>query len=114
MSPTSAALNTSGPASVVPAPGTSTVAAPATLVAADGSTVAAGLVEIAGAGASWTATLARFDRPGLIASLFYGARVREVVLQLDDGRQGRATMTGTAFVAGGERVCHLAGIEPLA
>jgi hypothetical protein len=88
--------------------------APATLATMGGEVVAAGLVEIKEQAGSWTATLTRLDRPGVIANLFYGRGVRDVTLRLDDGRSAGARITGTAFVAGGERVCQLTGLEPLA
>jgi hypothetical protein len=88
--------------------------APATLATMAGEVVAAGLVEIKEQAGSWTATLTRLDRPGVIANLFYGRGVRDVTLRLDDGRAASARITATAFVAGGERVCQLTGLEPLA
>ena len=35
-------------------------------------------------------------------------------LRLEDGREARASIAGTSFVAAAERVCQLVGLEPLA
>jgi hypothetical protein len=61
----------------------------------------------------WSATVRRLDRPGVMASLFFGQRTRDVVLRLDDGRQARARIASTTFTAGRQRICELTGIEPL-
>ena len=38
----------------------------------------------------------------------------DIVLRLDDGRQARARLASTTFLAASERVCDLTGLEPLA
>lgn len=88
--------------------------AAATIATVGGEVVGAGLVEIRQSGETWTATASRLDRPGVIANLFYGRGIRDVTLHLEDGRSARARITATAFIAGGQRVCQLAGLEPLA
>ena len=79
----------------------------------DGRFVTGGMAEIDGAGMNWRATLGRLDRPGHVASMYFGGGVREVLLRLDDGRSARARITGTSFIASAERVCQLAGLEQL-
>ncbi len=79
----------------------------------DGRFVTGGMADIDGAGINWRATLGRLDRPGHVASMYFGGGVREVLLRLDDGRSARARITGTSFIASSERVCMLAGIEQL-
>lgn len=115
MTRASAAFNLDSSQTAAPAPAPQVADAPAaTLIAADGEALSARLIEIGTTGAAWTATLTRLDRPGLVASLYYGRGVREVTLLLEDGRQARARITGTAFIADGERICQLTGLEPLA
>ncbi|HLB24352.1 MAG TPA: hypothetical protein VJP07_09675 [Dehalococcoidia bacterium] len=86
----------------------------AAIATVDGSLITAGVAAIEGAGIDWRATLARLDRPGVMVSLYFGQGVREVVLRLEDGREARARIAGTSFVAASERVCQLVGLEPLA
>jgi hypothetical protein len=85
----------------------------ASLETLDGRTLTRGLAEIAEAGGRWTARVTQLDRPGVIASMFFAERARDVVLRMDDGRHARARIAGTSFIAASERVCDLAGIEPL-
>jgi len=79
----------------------------------DGRFVTGGMAELEGSGNAWRATLARLDRPGHVASMYFAGGVREVLLRLDDGRSARARITGTSFIASAERVCRLAGLERL-
>jgi hypothetical protein len=114
MTPATSALNIEPALQPKPAAQTPAApAAPATLIAADGQAITAALIEISADGPVWTATLTRLDRPGLVASLVYGRGVRDVTLQLNDGRSALARITGTAFVAGGQRICQITGLEPL-
>jgi hypothetical protein len=83
------------------------------MVMADGTVISAGLVEFDNDGAGWHATLRRLDQSGNVASAYFGQGIREIVLRLQDGRRARARIAGTTFIVGGERVCHLDGLEPL-
>lgn len=85
---------------------------PASVATPDGRVVARGVVEF-DAGTPWRGRLRQIDRPGVVASLYFAQGVREVVVELADGRSARARIGGTHF-AGGERVCQLTGVEPLA
>lgn len=96
-----------------------TAAAPHGVVAAwvftpDGRLVTGGAATLRQTGEDWRATLAKLDRPGMVATLFFAEGLREVSLQLEDGRAARARITSTTFLASAERVCELAGLEPLA
>ena len=82
--------------------------------ALDGRVLTRGTSEITEQGMRWTARLTQLDRPGVIASLFFAERARDVVLRLDDGRSARARISSTSFIAKSERVCDLTGVEPLA
>ncbi len=101
-----------------PAPGPARVHRPdepqyATISTADGRFMTGGLALITGAGPKWRATIAQLDRPGHVAGMYFAGGVREVLLRLEDGRSARARITGTSFIAASERVCDLAGLEPL-
>jgi hypothetical protein len=85
----------------------------ATITTCDGRPITGGLALVRDQIAGWTATLTQLDRPGMVASAYFGDRVREVILRLSDGRHARARITGTTFVAAAERVCELSGLEPL-
>jgi hypothetical protein len=94
-----------------------TVASPparcAALIATpDGRAVARGVLEF-DAGTPRRARLRQIDRPGVVASLYFADGVRDVIVELDDGRRARARIGGTHF-SDGERVCHLTGVEALA
>ncbi len=78
----------------------------------DGRYIAGGTLHLEGA-AAWTAVLRDLDKPGAVASAFFGQGVRDVVLELCDGRHVRGRITGTSFVVGDERVCRIKGAEPL-
>jgi len=91
------------------APGTITGAIATTA----GEYIASGLVALAIDGPAWTATIARMDQPGVVACAYFARGVREVRLRLEDGRQARARIAGTTFIAGKERTCDLEGLEPL-
>jgi len=86
---------------------------PATVMTLDGRFVTGGLAEIARDGACWTATLKHLDRPGLVASMYFGEGLRNVVFRLHDGRSAKARIAGTSFLANSQRICTLTGIEPL-
>lgn len=60
----------------------------------------------------WTALVTSLERPGVFATLYFVAGVRDVVLRLDDGREGAARITSTSFDAS-ERICRLAGTGTL-
>ncbi len=86
----------------------------ATISALNGRFITGGTVTVTDGGADgWRATLSQLARPGVVASMYFGEGVREVTLQLADGRAARARITGTSFSATAERVCDLAGVEPL-
>ncbi len=85
----------------------------AAITTIDGAYITGGLIDLISNGATWTACLTRLDQPGVLASSFFGKRLREVILRLPDGRQLRARIAGTSFVAASERICHLTGIDPL-
>ena len=93
---------------------TSTIGLGAAVEALDGRVLTRGTSEITEQGMRWTARLTQLDRPGVIASLFFSERARDVVLRLDDGRSARARISSTSFIAKSERVCDLTGVEPLA
>jgi hypothetical protein len=78
-----------------------------------GEHVTAGTVELSFGAEAWTARLTKLERPGVVASMFFGHRLREVILRLEDGREARARIVTTTFVTGGERECQLVGLEPL-
>ncbi|MBI5289376.1 MAG: hypothetical protein HY873_10445 [Chloroflexi bacterium] len=107
------------PQSATPAPAPTTVREPesAALAAAiatpDGVCITAGVAEVRGTGGEWRAQLVRLDRPGVMATMYFAQGVREVILRLEDGRQARARIAGTSFVAAAERICQLVGLEPL-
>jgi hypothetical protein len=90
-----------------------TIGPGASVEALDGRTLTRGLAEITEAGGRWTARVTQLDRPGVIASMFFSERARDVVLRMDDGRHARARISGTSFIAASERVCDLTGVEPL-
>lgn len=85
----------------------------ATLSTLDGVVITHGIAELRGTAQQWSATLRQLDRPGVMATAYFGAGIREAVLALNDGRRARAHIAATSFVAGSERVCELAGREPL-
>ena len=78
-----------------------------------GEHITVGSVDIIGTTDSWSATISRLERPGVVASMFFAQGLREVTLLLDDGRTARAQIAGTSFIAASERVCQLIGLEPL-
>jgi hypothetical protein len=85
-----------------------------TIMTTDGRPVASGQASIeAPESPAWTATVHGLDRPGVVASLFFGEGTRDVTLRLADGRGARARIAGTSFTPGNQRVCDLTGIEPL-
>jgi hypothetical protein len=86
----------------------------ATVTTIDGEFITAGLADIITTAADWTVRLSRLDRPGVIASMFFGEHLRDVLIRLEDGREGRARIARTTFVAGQERQCRLIGLTPLA
>lgn len=85
----------------------------ATLEALDGRVLTRGVAETVEAGGRWTARMTQLERPGVVASMFFAERARDVVLRLDDGRHGRARIASTSFLAASERICDLTGIDAL-
>ena len=85
----------------------------AAVEAMDGRVLTRGVAEITGSAGRWTARLTQLDRPGVIASMFFAEKARDIVLRLDDGRHARARLASTSFLAASERVCDLTGLEPL-
>lgn len=87
---------------------------PVAVEALSGRILTRGVARIRQSGACWTARVSQLDRPGVIASMFFSERSRDVVLRMEDGRHARARIAGTSFIAVSERVCDLTGTEPLA
>ena len=85
----------------------------ATLEALDGRVLTRGIAEVVERAGRWTARMTQLDRPGVVASMFFAERARDIVLRLDDGRHARARIASTSFLAASERVCDLTGIEAL-
>ena len=81
----------------------------ATICTVDGLPIARGTLEFGPGASLWSGTVHHLDRPGQIASAYFGAGVREVVVRLSDGRSARAHITSTSFLAGAQRVCQLDG-----
>jgi hypothetical protein len=88
-------------------------AQPAAIHAVDGRIITTGTAEFTGNPGAWRATLRNLDRPGQVATSFFAEGVRDVILALEDGRQARARITGTSFLASSQRVCQLEGLERL-
>jgi hypothetical protein len=86
----------------------------ATVATSAGELITGAVARITEDGARWTATLSDLDQPGLVASMYFSAGLRDVILRLADGRRARARITGTTFSASSSRTCELVGIEPLA
>lgn len=86
----------------------------ATIAASSGDFISGGLAQLSGEDGEWTATLRSLDRPGVVASMYCGSGLREVILRLADGRRARARIVRTRFSPSSERVCDLAGLEPFA
>jgi hypothetical protein len=89
------------------------VRAAATISSDDGRYVTGGTVEISATNDGWTGRMRHLDRPGIVARMYCADGIREVVVRLEDGRRGRARITGTSFIAATQRVCDLVGLEPL-
>jgi hypothetical protein len=86
----------------------------ATVATPSGELITGAVARITQDGARWTATLSDLDQPGLVASMYFSAGLREVSVRLADGRRARARITGTSFSASSSRTCELVGIDPLA
>ncbi|HEY8173193.1 MAG TPA: hypothetical protein VIH21_08890 [Dehalococcoidia bacterium] len=86
----------------------------ASIYTKSGQYVTGGMVEFSGSPSAWTATLRQLDRPGVIASQYFADGLREVTLELEDGRRARARITATSFVAASQRICELLGCERIA
>ena len=86
----------------------------AAVEALDGRVLTRCVAELLEAPGRWTGRLTQLDRPGAIASVFFAERARDIVLRLDDGRHAQARIASTSFIASSERVCDVAGAEPLA
>ena len=85
----------------------------ATLEALDGRILTRGVADLVEPTGRWTARMTQLDKPGVVASMFFAERARDIVLRLDDGRHGRARIASTSFLAASERICDLTGIEAL-
>jgi uncharacterized protein (DUF2336 family) len=96
-----------------PAPSVPESGVAAAIATLDGEFITAGLADVAIVDGTWTIRLARLDRPGVVASMFFAQHLREVLVRLEDGREGRARIARTTFVAGQERECRLIGLTPL-
>jgi hypothetical protein len=90
------------------------VRAAATISTPDGRFITGGTLEITRRGDDWSGRMRHLDRPGLVASMYFAEGVRDVIVLLEDGRRGTARITGTSFIAASQRICELAGLEPLA
>jgi len=87
----------------------------ATIFTPAGRRVTGGLAEVAPTlEGGWTALVRSLDRPGAVASMSFSEGLRDVVVHFGDGRTATARITGTSFLANSERICRLAGDEPLA
>ncbi len=92
----------------------SAVGVAAAIATTEGEYIASGLIEITGDGVDWRARLSRLDQPGAVVAAYFSKGIRDVILRLEDGREGRARIAGTSFIAGCERICDLTALEPLA
>jgi hypothetical protein len=86
----------------------------ATLSTSSGDAITGGTARIVTGSDGWSARVSGLDRPGQVAAMYFAGGVRDVIIRLADGRTGRARIAGTSFIAAGERICDLAGLEPLA
>jgi hypothetical protein len=86
----------------------------ATLSTTAGDAITAGTAHITLTADGWSARVSGLDRPGQVAAMYFAGGVRDVLVRLADGRTGRARIARTSFIAAGERICDLTGIEPLA
>jgi hypothetical protein len=59
-------------------------------------------------GSGWRATVGRLERPGCVATAYFQDGVRELCVELPDGRRFEALLLSTATQGGAERVCELA------
>lgn len=81
-----------------------------TLRAGDGRPLGSALIENwdgDAAGRSWRATIGHLERAGALATAYFSEGIRDVVVELPDGRAINAIITGTRFVSAGERLCDL-------
>jgi hypothetical protein len=85
----------------------------ATLSTTDGDAITGGTAQVTITAEGWSARVSGLDRPGQVAAIYFADGVREVLVRLADGRSGRARIARTSFIAAGERICDLTGIEPL-
>jgi hypothetical protein len=85
----------------------------ATIATAKGDFLSGGMARLREKADGWTAVLSGLNQPGILASLYFGSGLRDVILRLDDGRRAKARITSTRF-AGGERICEIVGVESLA
>lgn len=84
-----------------------------TLTTPSGTHITGATARIAHEGSGWSALVTALERPGVFATLYFVAGIREVVLRFDDGREAVARITHTSFQAS-ERICRLAGEGNLA
>lgn len=85
----------------------------ATISTRDGRYVTGGVVELTQGDESWRGRVKHLDRPGNVATMYFGEGLRDVIVRLEDGRRGVARITGTSFIASTERVCDLEGESSL-
>jgi hypothetical protein len=85
----------------------------ATISTTDGRFITGGTLDITAAAAGWRGRMRHMDRAGTVATMYFGGGVRDVVVRLEDGRQGIARIAGTSFIAASQRICDLIADEPL-
>jgi hypothetical protein len=90
------------------------VRATATISTPDGRYITGGTLEIKATEGGWLGRMRHLDRPGVVATMYFGEGVRDVVVRLEDGRRGTARIAGTSFIAASQRVCDLEGAGDIA
>ena len=82
----------------------------AKLSSRSGQTLAIGTARVRRTVDGWQATIRALDRPGAIARAYYTAGLRDIVLELGDGRRAPGHITGTSFsLELNERTCEICG-----
>jgi hypothetical protein len=89
------------------------VRAAATISTTDGQLITAGTLEFTFSAEGWSGRMRHLDRPGQVATMYFAEGVRDVIVELEDGRRSRARITGTSFIAALQRICDLTGLAPL-
>lgn len=85
----------------------------ATISTRDGRYVTGGVLELMQGDTNWRGRVRHLDRPGNVATMYFGEGMRDVIVRLEDGRRGVARITGTSFIASTERICELEGSSSL-